>query len=363
MYLGIHPEGVALTPSQAKLLDDEFFLADPLGHFTGRIEMLLSEEVTKPTKETNPEFFAALGLKGVDALPPSAASRRDVQVAVDALILRDQCAEALERFLYALTAAEPKRGDAASTWLAIAESPIKLTDVAAATKQAFDADQELLLSLLYPTGTEITEDASAAASTALAWINHATHLLLYDELSINGAYNKLKHGIAVTTRDDVRVELITTPPDEDGSVPLSAFGEGRSIPIFDRPLLTYLARPRTEPKQPKQGLEAVSLRVDVPTVLAETWMMANTYAALFRVAALKHFGANLPAGVAPPPVRVVGRTPERVLHNKPLGYRTPVTLPPDGTTAPRPSGVFFHDAFMPMHVDFDSRRPGRVVSD
>lgn len=363
MYLGIRPEGVALTPSQAKLLDDEFFLADPLGHFTARIEMLLNKEVEKPTRETHPDFFTALGLKGFDAMPTPAATRRDAQVAVDALVLRHQCAEALERFLYAVTAARPKGADAASTWMAVAESPPSLADVAAATKQAFDADQQMLFKLLYPIGTVITEDAAAAASTALAWVNHATHLLLYDELSVNGAYNKLKHGLAVTTRDDVRVELITTQPDHDGTVPLSSFGEGRSIPIFDRPLLTYLARPRVRRNEPKQGIEAISLRVDVATILAETWMMANTYATLFHVAALKHFGADVPSGIAPPPVRIVGRTPERMLRNHPLGYRTPVTFPPDGTTAPRRSGVFFHDAFIPMDVDFGSRRSGRVVGD
>lgn len=35
-------------------------------------------------------------------------------------------------------------------------------------------------------------------------------------------------------------------------------------------MLTYLSRP---PRELRQGLEAVSLRVDLPVVLAETWMI------------------------------------------------------------------------------------------
>ena len=111
-----------------------------------------------------------------------------------------------------------------------------------------------------------------AAETAVAWANHAVWLLTSDELSINAAHNKLKHGLATSARGDVRIELITTPPNEDGTIPTSAFGEGKSIPLFDRPMLTYLSRP---PKELRQGLEAVSLRVDLPVVLTETWMMAN----------------------------------------------------------------------------------------
>lgn len=64
---------------------------------------------------------------------------------------------------------------------------------------------------------------------------------------------------------------------------LSALGEGRSIPIIDRPLLTYLAR--SVASKPKQGVEA---------------MMSNVYAALFHVAARKHFEDELPDAVAPP---------------------------------------------------------------
>jgi len=130
------------------------------------------------------------------------------------------------------------------------------------------------------------------------------------------------------------------------------------MPIFDRPMLTYLSRPHVKPKQ---GLEGISLRVDVPVVLAEAWMIANVYAAMFHARARRHFGDDLPEGVAPYPTLVIGRLPEHVIGGRPLGYREAVTLPPDGTTAPRKSGLFFHGSFIPMNVDYDSKMSGVVV--
>jgi hypothetical protein len=123
-------------------------------------------------------------------------------------------------------------------------------------------------------------------------------------------------------------------------------------------MLTYLSRPHAKPRQ---GIEAVSLRVEVPIVLAETWMIANIYAAVFHVAARKHFGGELPEGVAPYPTLVVGRLPEHVIGQRPLGFRSTITLPPDGTTPPRPEGLFFHGSFLPMQIDHDSKVSGVVV--
>ena len=74
-----------------------------------------------------------------------------------------------------------------------------------------------------------------------------------------------------------------------------------------------------------------------------------------------HFGDVMPEGVAQYPALVVGRLPEHVIGGRPLGYRSAVTLPPDGTTAPRESGLFFHNSFIPMDVDYDSKIEGVVV--
>jgi len=300
----------------------------------------------------------ALGLTKTDQLLVFEEQDRRLQVAVEALSLRHQAAEALLRFMYAVTAAKPKEGDAPSTWLAIADSPNALIDVVQKTVAALGADEELFLRCLFTPGTRVDENVAGAAETAVAWVNHASSLLTGDELSVNAAHNKVTHGLAVSARGDVRIELITTPPDELGQIPVSAFGEGKSVPIFDRPMLTYLSRPQV---RPKQGLEAISLRVDVPVVLAEAWMIANVYAAMFHARAKRHFGDEMPEGVAPYPTLAIGRLPEQVIGGRPLGYREAVTLPPDDTTEPRKSGLFFHGSFIPMDIDYDSKVGGVVV--
>lgn len=360
MHLHLRAESVNLSESHAKALDDEFFLSHPAAYFASRIASLLAAERTtdSPTPTSEPEFFSALGLTKTDQLLSFEEQDRSLQVAVEALSLRHQAAEALLRFMYAVTAAKPKEGDARSTWLAIADSPTALIDVVQKTMAALNSDEELFLRCLFTPGTRVDESAAAAAETAIAWVNHASSLLTGDELSLNAAHNKVKHGLAVSARGDVRIELITTAPDDLGQIPVSAFGKGKSVPIFDRPMLTYLSRPHVKPKQ---GLEAISLRVDVPVVLAEAWMIANVYAAMFHARAKRHFGDEVPDGVAPYPTLVIGRLPEHVISGRPLGYREAVTLPPDGTTPPRKSGLFFHGSFVPMDVDYDSKVSGVVI--
>ncbi|MEV8136216.1 hypothetical protein [Microbacterium aurantiacum] len=360
MHLHLRADSVHLSENHAKALDDEFFLSHPAAYFASRISSLLTAErsMTAPSPVDEPEFFDALGLTEADQLLIFEEQDRRLQVAVEALGLRHQAAEALLRFMYAITAAKPNEGDAQSTWLAIADSPTALIDVVRKTIAALDADEELFLRCLFPPGTRVTKNAAAAAETAAAWMNHAIALLTGDELSVNAANNKVKHGLAVSARGDVRIEFITTPPDDLGRIPVSAFGEGKSVPIFDRPMLTYLSRPHVKPKQ---GLEAISLRVDVPVVLAEAWMIANVYAAMFHARAKRHFGDRMPDGVAPYPTLAIGRLPEHVIRGRPLGYREAVTLPPDGTTQPRTSGLFFHRSFVPMDIDYDNKVEGVVV--
>lgn len=362
MLLPIRATGTTLTVEQAKILDDEFFLSKPLAHFSARIATLLEAHRSGqyPTPEGETEFFKALGLTETDQLLSFSEQERRVQVAIDGLALRHQAAEALTRFIYALAVSEPRNGDARCVWLAVADSPTQMIDVVEANKAALQANQRTFLDLFLPPGTVVDATPLEAANTAIAWLNHAVSLLTGDELSVNAANNKVKHGLAVSARGDVRVEFITSAPDADGNIPLSAFGEGKSVPIFDRPMLTYLSRPHT---RPKQGWEAISLRVDLPVVLAEAWMMANVYAALFHVAARKHYGDLIPDGVAPYPTLVVGRLPEHVIGGRPLGFRSAVTLPPDGTTPPRRAGIFFHGSFLPIEVDFDNKIQGRVVAD
>jgi hypothetical protein len=361
MYLEVQPEGPSLTPPQAKKLDDEFFRSDPGAHFSFRIAALLRAPDVAPTltASEHPAFFRALGIK-TEQLPAGDPAARDRQVAVDALALRQQCAEALLRFVYAVSAADPLPGDAPCTWLAIADSPTRTADVLKKSLSKFEEDDGLWARLFLPSAAQGDARARSAAHTALEWVEHAQYLLTDEELSVNAGHNKFKHGLAVSSRDDVRVELTTERPNERGEVPLSAFGAGKSLPLFDRPVFTFLSRPRGKPPR---GVEAVSLRVDVPAVLAETWMMANVYAALFHVAAVKHFGPDLPENIAPFPRLVVNRPPKRVVGGGPLGFRAPVTAPADDSVATRPSGVVFYDGFWAIAVDYDSKSSGVVVNE
>lgn len=360
MYLPISAQGVNLTAEQAKILDDEFYLSNPFDHFASRITMLLETSTSeyKATPSNQPKFFEALGLVDAELALDFDLQNRSVQVAADSISLRHQAAEALARFIYARVAAKPRNGDATSTWLAVADSPTRMVDVLKANRGAFDADSSCLPRLLFPASTIVGGRTEQAMETATAWINHAVWLLTNTVLPINTANNKLKHGLAISARGDVRIELLREPPKKDGTIPVSAFGNGKSIPLFDRPLLTYLSR---QPKEFRQGLEAIFLRVDVPVVLAETWMLANVYAAMFHVAAREHFGEDLPAGVAPYPSLVLGRLPKHVVGERPLGYRTAVTLPPDGMTPPRDSGLAFYEQFLPLKIDLDSMENGIVV--
>jgi len=112
-----------------------------------------------------------------------------------------------------------------------------------------------------------------------------------------------------------------------------------------------------------RGIEAVSSRVEVPVVLAEAWMLATVYGALFDIATKKHFGGALPEGAAPYPRTVAGRLPADGLGGRPTGYRLAVTLPPDRALTPRPSELFFSDGFIPLTIDHASKADAVVVND
>ncbi|WP_168698743.1 hypothetical protein [Gordonia paraffinivorans] len=360
MHLPLRAQGATLTDEEAKILDDEFFLSNPLSHFSSRVSMLL--KTARSNYEANPENETGV-LQG----PWSRQGKYGTQVRRSApqRPSRDRrvvSSPPSRRSPYPFHLCTSRRG--AAGWRCEVHlaghrrQPNSHDQVIEANKPALDADPRRFLQLLFQPGTVVEGPVVGTAETAVAWANHAVWLLTSDELSINAAHNKLKHGLATSARGDVRIELITMPPNEDGTIPTSAFGGGKSIPLFDRPMLTYLSRP---PKELRQGLEAVSLRVDLPVVLAETWMMANVYAAMFHIAAREHYGESLPEGVAPYPTLVVGRLPEHIIGGRPLGYRSAVTLPPDGMTAPRLSGVAFFKQFWPMTVDFESKTEGVVV--
>lgn len=342
--LTIEPQGVALTPDQADQLDAEFFRSSPLQYFVPRIhQMLRSASEGEGANGQLESFRSRLGLPADLDLLNIDDRDRNRQLAVDALSVRHHTAETLVRLLYALVVASPREGDASSVWVAVADSPTSLRTVAEAVVAHLNAgDQKSFAQLYLPAVTEVTAELATAVQVAVAWTNHALELLTSDDLSVNSGYNKVKHGLSVSARDDVRVELITAPTRTDGTIPLSAFGDGVSVPLFDRPLLTYLYRPGGRAAH----LETATLKVDLELTLAEAWMIAVVAGAVFHIAGIE----RLPSGdeIAAYPRLPLGPTPDQLLSGSLRGYRAPVTEPRTDRTA----GLFWHGSFQPLRLDF-----------
>lgn len=356
--LPITPEGPDLTAGQAKILDDEFFTANPLAYFSARIASLLEAHGAGNTTSTDAyePLWSALGISEPGLLVFT-DSDRQLQVAVDSLSTRHHAAEALVRLLHALVSPTSTQ-DGISIWAKIADGPNSLHILTQELTEQFKQDSNLFGRLFVPEGVAMSGDLERAFDVAWKWLKHAIHLLTSNELTVNAAHNKLKHGLAVRARDDVRIELMTgSGPDADGNLRLSSFQNGNSIPIFDRPMVTYLARPYGSPRP---GLEISSLRIEVPLVMAETWMISVIYAAVFHIAAKRHF-REVAGGVAPYPTLPTGPTPETLLGNTPLGYRGIVTHPTVTLTPPRESGIFFPGLFLPMTIDFKNATRATIV--
>lgn len=353
--LTINPQGLNLTEDQASRLDAEFFRSSPLEYFVPRIEQLLMAGDHEPEHdgEAMQSFRRRLGLPPEDPDPlETSDSARGRQRAVDAISVRHHTAETLLRLLYALSVAAPREGDAASVWVGVADSPIPMKEVAEAVAARLNADEPPSFPELFlPLGVEVDANLQQALNVAVAWTNHAIGLLTRDELAVNSGFNKVKHGLSVSTRDDVRVEFMRAPVlAEDGTIPLSAFES--SVPLFDRPLLMFLYRPSR-----RAHLETASLRVDVETTLVEAWMISVVAGAVFAVAGRRRFPES--DDLAAFPILPIGPTPDQLLGYSVLGSRAPITEP---TIPGRESGVFFHGSFQPIQFDFENVS-GAVISE
>jgi len=198
----------------------------------------------------------------------------------------------------------------------------------------------------------------------LSWLEYAISLLTPGDIDLQAAHNKVKHGLAVRARADMRVTFTKQGPNDAGEVPLSALtGEG-AADVFDQPVLELLARaPKVERRQ--GGLEVTQVRIKPSAVLAETFMMAMAHGALFHVAAFEHFTDHedprehhrVPAHPGWP---VGGPRPEHIDLHAPVGMRHPLTESACGPPA-RPMGIGFRDSFVPLEVNYRERQRGRVV--
>lgn len=362
------PEGPELTPAQVLQLDDEFFGSRPFEYFSTRIASLISSAGSTEVDTLNglgAEFSTVLGLTDTSDILSFSKSDRGLQLATDAFAVRHHAAEALVRMYHALTMATSSDGSPYCMWKAVAEGPTRTVDLVEqvmahlASETARDSFWTLVLPPSVAANGEPSAEAVAALNVMAAWLQHAMNLLARGDININAAHNKVKHGLAVRSRDDVRVTFTTQPPNPDGTVTLSALTGPDAVDVFDTVTLDYLARP---PKQDgrKQGLEISTLRLVPAVLLAETWMIAVTHAAMFHLAAARHF-AGRDVQFAPYPRLPLGPSPEQLVGNSVVGMRQPLTTPPGGGDLDRDLGIAFQTAFVSLAVDFENKSTAVVV--
>jgi hypothetical protein len=294
------------------------------------------------------------------------SAARDLQIAIDSLALRHQAAEALVRLYHAVTVGARSKPASRGVWVCVAESPTRTVDLVEQSRQylrskeGHDQFWTVVVPRIKVASQEEHDTLTQALNVMGSWLAHAMTLLTRDDVDINAAHNKVKHGLAVKPTDDLRMAFSTVAPNSDGTLPLSALTDPtKSADIIDGPSLDYLSRgPKTNGRQ--QGLELTTLNLKPAFLLTEAWMMATTHAAMFHIAAAKHFGSR-EAQIAPYPALLSGPTPQDLLQNTVVGIRQPITLPPGGVPLDRPTGVGLFDSFVPLTVNYAGRRSGILV--
>lgn len=358
------PTGPQVDPRHVSELDDAFFSSDPYAYFCARIQALTAEV---PAVAYDTAIGAALvrllQLPG-DCPPPDARSV-ELQRAVDAVGLRQHVAETLVRMW--LTALQTRTaGRSRSVWATLTDQPTQIQQVLDLINTHPDnSDPQVYLDLLYPPSIQIGlvpgSELARAANLLVDWLAYSERLLTRADLHLAAAHNKVKHGLAVRPRDDLRLDFFLNDPANGASeVPVSALQD--PIPVIDKPSVLYLARPPRSPGGGKEGLELTCLRVDTPVVLAETFMLATVHAAVFHTAALRYLSDSEDViGIPPFPTLPLGPTPEQLVGQAVTGLRAPVTYRPDGRPSDRQAGIAFNNfEFLPLQVT-GSGRTVRVV--
>lgn len=378
------PTGPNLTAGQHQELDDTFLSSDPYGYFSVRIGMVLRWADSGDASHESPEApaddeqhaagtvgrFARLLGRPVGFVPETSGRSIATQVATDAYALRHHAAESLVRLTAALSTR--MKGAESCVWEALSTGPNQLDQVVDQLRGSFSSpDASMKFARLVLRGQDLqggmTEQLASASNVFADWLQFAIDLLVGHELQLNAAHNKVKHGLSVRARDNLKVSFTTTPPSADGTIPVSALTGPGVVDIFDRPVIEVLAKaPKVDGHQ--QGLELTQLRVDAPAVLAEAYMIAWAHGAMFHIAAAQHFDGrpDLPDYLhapAHPGYPVGGPHPDHISAKAPVGMRFPLTTPPGGGPAQRPAGIAFRDSFIPLISTGSAIRNVRVVAD
>lgn len=372
------PVGQGLTDEHAQELDDTFLAGDPFAYFSSRIASLLVWHDSAPTEGSLPkpepgsiraEFDAYLHRAAVAG--PFQSLDVHAQVAAEALAVRHHAAEALLRLTCARLAPTNSVGPKC-LWAEVAAGPRQVPEVIKNLKsRAQEADwSDRLFDALVESEHRETARRSPVTLDACKlfgeWLSYAAELLSPAEIDSLAGHNKVKHGFAVRARADMRLMLITKPPGDDGSIPLSAVAGPDAVTLIDQPVLELLDKPKVDGHP--QGLELTQLHLKPSELLAETYMLAMAHGKIYRVAAVEHFAGrdDLEEHQGPPQqpgYQAIGPRPNDIANPKTLlGFRFPLTTPPGGQQA-RSAGFGFRHGFQPFALKWDDRMEGHVVDD
>ncbi|TDW22670.1 hypothetical protein EV650_1508 [Kribbella kalugense] len=364
----IKAEGPQLTPDQARDLDDAYFTSRPLEYYSARIASLIAVAESgerNRSGDVGAAFLAALEIDDEAKILDFDGSDRRLQVATDSLAVRQHAAEALVRLYHSVAIGRVPGDTAACMWVAISDGPVAVRELAnqAAERLASDDGRQTFWTLVLPSeaGEKPAPENDVALNVMGAWLQYAILLLQRDDVSVNVAGNKIKHGLAVRSRDDVRLVFTKQPPSSDGTMPLSAVSGPGAIDIFSSETLSYLVRPSRQNGR-KQPLELTTLSLVPAMLLAETWMLAATHAAMFYIAATQHF-AGRKASLPKYPSLPLGPTPQQLLGDSVIGMRFPVTTPPNGGPVDRFAGLASQLGFASLEIDFENKTSVELVND
>lgn len=359
-------KGPELNADECRALDDDFFTSDPTSYFRSKIDALLNwvDQEGSDNQEISADrrrFQEILGA-AASARHPTTAEQRRLHVAVDAIQLRHHAAEALLRLIHARLTCRAS-SQPCSLWMSLIQTPTQLHILVEKLRPHVESEDffSILASQIMPVpnGTKLDHDAVAAVQHALRWIARASEIVSTGHIDLNAANNKIKHGITARPEDQLRVTMTTEAPDQDGNIPLSALTSQSAMDIFDTTVLEYITRPPSQKGQERYGFERSLLRVDVPVVLAETWMLALLHGAVFHTCAYRHHGEQVTPTMAEHPGLATGPSPEQVLGEHVVGMRFPVTTT-SGGHVPRPAGLLLSDGTF-VTLTFGAGREGIIV--
>ena len=360
------PEGEHLTREQARELDDQFLSSRPLDYFRARIAALLAPDAAAVDLNSGvgAAFAEALNTPDVSSVVAVETRDRELQVAVDAFAVRHHAAESLVRLYHALAVARTTSNAPWCLWAAIVDGPTQVRDLVQAAREHLDGQAgrtgfwQLVLPAEVPSAADEGQltALNRAVNVAAQWTHYAMDLLTRDDLNLNAAHNKVKHGLAVRAQNNELISFTTREPAETGRVRLSELTGEDVIPVIDTTSLAFLSRADRR----RGGLELATVPVQVGTVLASAWLIASVHGAMFHLATQQHFAGREGHEMPPFPRLHRGPTPVELLGKDIVGLRSPVTMMKDGGD-PRPAALAWFNTHQELRIDHDAAVRNAVI--